>query len=80
MPQSIDSVASGQDYYVEVWASDVGGTNTGLTSVYVDMIFAPSDAALVQSVSHGGIFTVFSSDTADTGRIGLNAVVVPILI
>jgi hypothetical protein len=44
------------------------------------MIFAPSDAASVQSIDHGGIFTVFSSDTVGTGRIGLNAVVVPILI
>jgi len=61
LPTSLSSVSEGQDYYVEVWASDVGGTNTGLTSVYVDMCFIPSDVVLVLAIDHGGTFTMFPS-------------------
>jgi len=63
LPASISSLTAGQDYYVEVWASDVGGTNTGLTSVYVDMALNPCGLATIESVAHGGIFTVFESGT-----------------
>ena len=69
LPSSVLSVPKGQDYYVEVWASDVGTTNTGLTSVYTDVAFTPSSAASVQSINHGGIFTVFASGTVVSGGI-----------
>jgi hypothetical protein len=69
LPSSVLSVPKGQDYYVEVWASDVGTTNTGLTSVYTDVAFTPSSAASVQSINHGGIFTVFASGTVISGGI-----------
>lgn len=69
LPPSISSMSQGQDYYVELWASDVGSTNTGLTSVYLDVDFGPRVATSVQSIDHGGIFTVFPSGTAHTHGI-----------
>jgi hypothetical protein len=57
LPASISTVSEGQDYYIEIWASDVGSSNTGLTSVYVDMHFDPCGVATVQGIDHGGIFT-----------------------
>ena len=69
LPTSISATPVGQDYYVEVWASDVGTTNTGLTSVYVDLTFSPSAATTAKSVSHGGIFTVFPSGTIGSGIV-----------
>ena len=69
LPISVSSVPKGQDYYIEVWASDVGATNTGLTSVYTDITFTPSGAASVQSIDHGGIFTVFGSGSIISGGI-----------
>jgi hypothetical protein len=69
LPASISSVSKGQDYYIEIWASDVGGTNTGLTSVYVDMHFDPCGVATVQEIDHGGIFTLSRSGTIGPGGI-----------
>jgi len=69
LPISVSSVPNGQDYYIEVWASDVGATNTGLTSVYADIAFTPSSAASVQSIDHGGIFTSFASGSIISGGI-----------
>jgi len=63
LPTSVPSLTADQDYYVEVWASDVGTTNTGLTSVYVDLNFSPCAAISITSVDHAGIFTVFQSGT-----------------
>ena len=59
----IGSVTQGQDYYVEIWAADAGSINTGLTSVYVNLDVSASASASVQSIDHGGIFTVFPSGT-----------------
>ncbi len=63
LPASLSSLTAGRDYYVEVWAADVGSTNTGLTSVYVDMQLNPCTMATIESISHGGIFTLFESGT-----------------
>ena len=51
LPDSLTAVAPGETYYVEVWASDVGDVNTGLTSVYVDLAF-PSGAANAGGITH----------------------------
>lgn len=69
LPTSVSSVPNGQDYYIEVWASDVGDRNSGLTSVYSDLIFAPAGAASVQSIYHGGLYVMFSSGTIGPGKI-----------
>ena len=65
LPPSISSVSKGQNYYIEIWASDVGSTNTGLTSVYVDVHFDPCDGASIQEIDHGGIFTESQSGTIE---------------
>ena len=69
LPSSVRSMSEGQDYFVEVWTSDVGQRNTGLTSVYADAILGSSGAASVRSISHGDIFTVFTSGTVYPDRI-----------
>jgi parallel beta-helix repeat protein len=66
LPSSIDSVSLGRRYYVEVWASDVGSTNTGLTSVYVDSNYIPCGAASIQSIDHNGPFGQFVSGTPNS--------------
>ena len=68
LPASIGSIAQGQTYYVEVWASDVGDISTGITSAYVDLHF-PAAAAGVTNVSHGSLFTLFPA-----GSIGLGVI------
>ncbi|UCG56053.1 MAG: fibronectin type III domain-containing protein [Phycisphaerales bacterium] len=65
LPTSISSVSEGQDYYIEIWASDVSSTNAGLASVYVDMHFDPCSVAMVQEIDHGGIFTLSKSGTIE---------------
>ena len=69
LPASISTVTEGQDYFIEIWASDVGNSNTGLTSVYVDMHFDPCDVAIVQEISHGGIFTESKSGKIESWGI-----------
>jgi hypothetical protein len=61
VPTSIDAISNKQTYYLEVWVSDRGYINTGLTSAYVDLSF-PDDAATVTDVSNGGIFTMFTDE------------------
>ncbi|MEE8170225.1 MAG: hypothetical protein V3T70_06735, partial [Phycisphaerae bacterium] len=60
LPTSVSNVALGGIYFIEVWTSDIGAVNTGLTSAYVDMGF-PSVVSLVQSILHSNTFTVFTS-------------------
>ncbi|KPL25441.1 MAG: hypothetical protein AMJ75_00920 [Phycisphaerae bacterium SM1_79] len=69
LPTSVSSLTAGQDYYVEVWAGDMGSTDARLTSVYVDLDLNPCGAASIQSIDHGGIYTVFESGTAGACRI-----------
>ena len=69
LPSSVTEVCVGDDYYIEVWASDVGSVNTGLTSVYVDMLDDPCAASTVQFIDHGGLFSTFSSGTIEAWGI-----------
>jgi hypothetical protein len=64
LPASLTSVAVGETYFVEVWATDSGSVNTGLTSTYLDFAY-PADRASVQSISHGGVFTLFPEGLDD---------------
>jgi hypothetical protein len=61
LPLSIESLPMGQDYCIEIWTSDVGSADTGLTSVYVDENQAPCEVASIRSIDHVGIFTTFPS-------------------
>ncbi len=68
VPPSLASVAPAAEFYLEVWASDVGDINTGLTSAYVDLEF-PAEAASVLDIQHGDIFNVFPSGAVAVGRV-----------
>jgi hypothetical protein len=62
LPESITEIPQqGSTYYLEIWASDIGDTNTGLTGVYVDIPFCAEVSAT--DIQHGGIFTTFTSGT-----------------
>ena len=68
LPTSIAGITGGQTYYVEVWVSDVGDIDTGVTSAYVDLSF-PNETLSVVSISHGSTFTVLTDGSAGTGVI-----------
>ncbi|MHC4733618.1 MAG: LamG domain-containing protein [Planctomycetota bacterium] len=63
LPTSVKRLSAGQTYYLELWVSDSGYVNTGLTSAYVDMSF-PANAATVTDVSNGGIFMMFTDEVS----------------
>ena len=67
LPDSIPAVVQGSIYYVEVWASDVGTINTGLTSVYVDVSFC--EQASGSDVYHGTIFNTLPEGTIQPGGV-----------
>ncbi|HKQ48848.1 MAG TPA: LamG domain-containing protein [Phycisphaerae bacterium] len=67
LPTSASAIVRGGTYYVEIWASDVGTTNTGLTGVYVDLAFCSQSTA--NAVFHGNTYTVFSSGTISSGLV-----------
>ena len=68
LPASVDQITSGQTYYVEVWVSDVGDIDTGITSAYVDLGF-PGDALSIVNISHGGIFTAVPDGSVSSSVI-----------
>jgi hypothetical protein len=67
LPDSITGVVRGGTYYIEIWASDVGATNTGLTGVYVDVDFCSQTGA--SAVEHGTIFVTFPDGTIQPGGV-----------
>jgi hypothetical protein len=68
LPTSVEKISAGRPYYLEVWASDTGYINTGLTSAYVDLSF-PDGAVSIDNISHGDIFAMFASGSAVSGKI-----------
>jgi hypothetical protein len=65
-PLSAATVTSQSAYWVEVWASDTGTENTGLTGVYVDVSFC--DDTTATGVDHGATFvTLVSGAIQPTG-------------
>lgn len=66
-PGSLGAVTRGGVYYIEMWASDIGDTNTGLTGVYTDVEFC--DATAANLIEHGAVFTVFPGGTIATGSV-----------
>ena len=55
LPDSVTAVVRSSTYYIEIWASDVGETNTGLTNVYLDLSYGDDTTPI--SLNHGTIFT-----------------------
>ncbi len=68
LPESIASTSLGAACYIELWASDVGETNTGVTSAYIDLSW-PEARATAVNVEHGNIFTVFPTGTINAGLV-----------
>ncbi len=68
LPESTEVVSLGEEFYLEMWASDVGSINTGLTSAYVDVIYPPGLTAVVSAKS-SNTFNVFPSGTVKPGLI-----------
>ena len=67
-PDSVtDLPQQGQTYYIEIWASDVGETNTGLTGAFVDIAF--SEQSAVTTIDHGSTFTVFTDGVVQPGYV-----------
>jgi hypothetical protein len=66
-PEPATAVTRGSTYWIEVWASDLGDDNTGLTGVYVDVAFCEQTSAM--AFFHGGIFTTFASGTIVEGGV-----------
>ena len=68
LPTSVKKISASQTYYLELWTSDKGYVNTGLTSAYIDLGF-PSDAVTVTDVSYSSDFTLFNDETVLSGTI-----------
>jgi len=67
LPDSVPAVVQGSTYYLEIWASDTGKINTGLTSVYIDVSFCQWASAL--AVKHGTIFITFPDGNIQPGGV-----------
>ncbi|MCG8404941.1 MAG: right-handed parallel beta-helix repeat-containing protein [Phycisphaerales bacterium] len=68
LPPSVCKINQGQDYFVEVWASDVNEVNSGLVCAYVDLEF-PEDDFTVVSIMHTGLFDTLPSGSAVAGGV-----------
>lgn len=64
LPASLESVTLGTTYYVELWSTDSGDINTGLTSLYVDVEYA-NGACSIQSLSNTAVLGDFDSGYDD---------------
>ena len=68
LPGSISDVCVGETYFIEFWVSDVGSTNTGVSSAYVDLQW-PSTLATAVSVEHGTLYNALATGTIAAGSI-----------
>jgi hypothetical protein len=63
LPTSLDNVALDTTYYVELWVSDVGDVNSGMTSAYFDVTH-PAGACMIADITVAGVWPVFESGAA----------------
>jgi len=68
LPTPLTGIGIFQNYYLEIWVSDIGVLNTGITSAYVDLIW-DGLRATGKSMDHGTIFVVFPSGSVGEGQI-----------
>jgi len=68
LADSVDTVVSGTSYILELWVSDVGQVNRGITSVYID-VNCPSDIFDVAGVSYGSTFDMFTEYESNAGLL-----------
>ena len=67
LPESITGVVRGSTYYIEIWASDIGDYNTGLTGVYTDVSFCSQTSAT--ALDNGTIYNLFTEGTILSGMV-----------
>jgi hypothetical protein len=68
LPDSVALVVRGSAYYIEIWASDVGSLNTGITGVYIDVLaWEGPGGSTATGVQHGTIFTADPCETIIQG-------------
>ena len=69
LPNGMASVAVGDSFYVEFWATDSGSTNTGIVSAYADLDYAEGCVSTAtELITHTALFNLFTSGS-DTGLI-----------
>ncbi|MBK9126991.1 MAG: hypothetical protein IPM13_04235 [Phycisphaerales bacterium] len=68
LPESLTCVPLYGTYFVEVWVSDVGSVNTGLTSAYLDLSWNVGPA-IATNIVHRPPFTLFPSGTIAAGLV-----------
>jgi len=68
LPQSVESIAAGNQYVLEFWVSDVGQVNSGITSVYVNAEYL-SSVFSVQKVSYGSVFNLFTQGATSEAMV-----------
>ena len=69
LPVSMGMVGVGATYYVELWVSDVGTVNSGVTSAYVDMTFDDAKVDILTPINHGSVFTAWPQGVVGAGLI-----------
>ncbi|MGB0714530.1 MAG: hypothetical protein ACPGXK_01545 [Phycisphaerae bacterium] len=64
LPPSIQEIELGRTFFADVWATDGGALNTGLTQVHADLLF-DANAMEVVSIEHRAPFDVVTSGNID---------------
>ncbi len=64
LPEDVANVPVGNSFYVEFWATDSGGTNTGITSAYADLDY-PESCVSAGTIGHTDLFSLFPDGTDD---------------
>ncbi|GAG27842.1 unnamed protein product, partial [marine sediment metagenome] len=57
-PESTASVGAGEDFFVEVWASNVAGTQPGLACVSVDLLYPTIYMGALPPIQDGPRFPI----------------------
>lgn len=68
LPASIRNVPIGDTFFLELWVSDIGTTNSGVSSAYVDLAWPPANTTAV-SIDHGTIYDTLPSGAIAPGMV-----------
>jgi hypothetical protein len=67
LPTSVPYVPAGEPHWLEIWATDVGTTNDGISAAYVNVSFCGETVA--ETVDPGSVFTTLTSGTIGAGSV-----------
>ena len=68
LPASLRNLPLGGTFFLELWVSDIGTTNSGVSSAYVDLAWPPANTTAV-SIDHGSIYDTLPSGTIAPGMV-----------